>query len=181
MAVLFSRQSQDIQFNEWIDLSTLCLAPLIAHIIAGVPSATFRHPERRPKWHERMGIFNPTSIIWRYFAILDRRVRAKSWDALTMAASNAVFWTSEGWDGSEAMITKSDEYCLRKPAHTHIDFFSGTSAKTLIVALQGVEALYTLLLGITSPKSNKYANLVAFNFVFTPLAIFGLLRLPVAF
>jgi len=180
MVVLFNHQSQEIHFNEWIELITLCLAPLIAHIIAGVPSPTFLNP-KRPRWHERMGLFNPTSIIWRYFAIFDRRIRAKSWNALDMAASNAVFWANKGWDGSEEMIRNSREYCLRQPARTHIDFFSGTAAKTLIVTLQGFQAIYTLLLGITSPKSNKYANLMAFSYIFVPLAIFGLLRLPVAF
>lgn len=180
MVVSFNYQSQEIHFNEWIELITLCLAPLIAHIIAGVPSPTFLNP-KRPRWHERMGLVNPTSIIWRYFAIFDRRIRAKSWNALDMAASNAVFWTNKGWDGSEEMIRKSREYCLREPARTHIGFFSGTAAKTLIVTLQGFQAIYALLLGITSPKSNKYDDLVAFNYIFVPLAIFGLLRLPVAF
>jgi hypothetical protein len=98
-----------------------------------------------------------------------------------MAASNAVFWTTERWDGSEEMIQKSRGYCLREPAHTHIDLVSGTSAKTLVVTLQGVEAIYTILLGIAEPRWNEYARTLAFNHIFGPLAVFGLLRLPAAF
>lgn len=30
-------QAQDTDFGEWIALFTLCLAPIVAHLIAGVP------------------------------------------------------------------------------------------------------------------------------------------------
>ena len=33
----FQHQSGNIKFTEWIELFTLCLAPLVAHLIAGVP------------------------------------------------------------------------------------------------------------------------------------------------
>jgi hypothetical protein len=180
MTVLFDYQSQHINYEEWIDLITLCLTPLIAHIIAGVPSPTILQP-KQPGWHDRIGLFNPTSIMWRYFAILDRRVRAKSWSALAMAASNAVFWTRQGWDGSEDMIWKSSANCLRQPSKTHIDIISGTAAKTLVIGLQGFSAIYAFLLGIIRPKSYKYADLVSISYVFVPLTIFGLFRLPIAF
>ena len=32
--------SHEIDRSDWVSLLTLCLAPLIAHIIAGVPSPT---------------------------------------------------------------------------------------------------------------------------------------------
>ncbi len=30
-------QSSGVNFSDWIELFTLCLAPLIAHLVAGVP------------------------------------------------------------------------------------------------------------------------------------------------
>ncbi len=98
-----------------------------------------------------------------------------------MAASNAIFWTKQRWDGSEDMISKSIIYCLRQPSRTHIDIMSGTAAKTLVVGLQGFSAIYALLMGVIRPGSNEYANLVSISYVFVPLTIFGLFRLPIAF
>ena len=157
---------------------TLCLAPLLGHILAGVPSPTYLRLDR-PNWHQRIVMFNPTTIVWRYFAITDRRLRAKNWTPLNMAASNAVFWTTEGWDGSEAMIQKSINYCLRPPRQKHIDLFSATNAKTIIVTLQGVQAIYSIVVGVrnSTPQSNAYANALALDYVFVPLAIVGLFRL----
>jgi hypothetical protein len=34
---MITRQSSGINFSDWITLFTLCLAPLAAHLIAGVP------------------------------------------------------------------------------------------------------------------------------------------------
>jgi hypothetical protein len=100
---------------------------------------------------------------------------------MAMAASNAVFWTRQGWDGSEDMIRKSSANCLRPPSKTHIDIISGTTAKTLIIGVQGFSAISALLMGVIRPKSYKYADLVSISYVFVPLTIFGLFRLPVAF
>jgi hypothetical protein len=128
-------------------------------------------------------MYNPITIIWRYFVIIDRRVRAKNWTPLTMAASNTVFWTAKGWDGSEKMIQKSREHCLRTPRLKHIDLLSATAAKTVIVTLQGIQAIYSLTVGTqtTTPESNVYGNAVALNTIFVPLAILGLFRLLPAF
>jgi hypothetical protein len=41
MIVYFTHQSQSLNADDWFTLATLCLAPLIAHIIAGVPSPTY--------------------------------------------------------------------------------------------------------------------------------------------
>ena len=34
---MFNYQSQSISFGDWMLLLTLCFAPLIAHLVAGVP------------------------------------------------------------------------------------------------------------------------------------------------
>lgn len=177
LTVGFTHQSQQIGLSEWITLLTLCLAPLIAHIIAGVPLPTYLHNER-PHWHDRICLYNPTSILWRYFAITDRRVRAKSWNSVDMSASNALFWTACGWDGSEKMIERSQAFCTRAPSSKHIDAISASAATTIIVTLQGVQALYDLLGSIL--KGYQYSNTVAVSTIFFPLATFGLLRLPAA-
>jgi len=79
------------------------------------------------------------------------------------------------------MIWKSSANCLKQPSKTHIDIISGTAAKTLIIGLQGFSAISALLMGIILPKSDKYADLVSISYVFVPLTIFGLFRLPIAF
>lgn len=86
----FTYQASGILFVEWINLFTLCLAPLIVHIVAGVPSPVYLS-NPRPRWHERLGHYNPTSILWRYFSVIDRRTRSKACNSANMAASNANF------------------------------------------------------------------------------------------
>ena len=46
-------QSGGIAVSQCMSLATLCLAPLIAHIITGVPEPTY-FSRRRPKWHENV-------------------------------------------------------------------------------------------------------------------------------
>ncbi|PMD31304.1 hypothetical protein L207DRAFT_519558 [Hyaloscypha variabilis F] len=167
--------SHGLTFNDWLSLLTLCLAPLIAHIVAGVPPPTYLH-SRRPTWHDRICHYNPTSILWRYLAITDRRVRAKSWSALEMAATNAIFWSKHGWDGSEEMIQLSQDFCIQPPSNNRNDLLSGSTVVTVIVALQGVQALYSLISG----RASFYSEQIAFSTIFYPLAILGLLRLPAA-
>src|SRR3569833_1136846 len=48
-----SYQSGNITFPEWISLFTLCLAPLIAHIVAGAPRPSYLC-QTRPKCHDRI-------------------------------------------------------------------------------------------------------------------------------
>ncbi|KAH7012695.1 uncharacterized protein B0I36DRAFT_340135 [Microdochium trichocladiopsis] len=90
-----SQQQQNIPFSEWITLFTVSLAPLIAHIAAGTPHPSILSSQycQRPSWHDSMCLYNPTSILWRYAAIADRRIRARDWGVADMAASNALFWT----------------------------------------------------------------------------------------
>ena len=124
-------------------------------------------------WHQRFSQYNPTTIVWRYFAIADRRIRAKDWSAADMAASNVLFWTPCGWDGSEEMIQRSREYCLKLPKHSRTELFSKASVTTVVITIQGVQAMYTLIEGFLS---ESMANL-AFDTMFSPIAVIGLLRL----
>ncbi|RYP02262.1 hypothetical protein DL764_005869 [Monosporascus ibericus] len=173
----FTYQSQDITFATWITLFTLCLAPLVAHIVAGVPQPSFLC-SHSPKWHELICHYNPTSIIWRYAMITDRRIRAKSWDREDIAASNALFWTSRGWDGSEIMVTAGLPYCTRLPDHPRVTIFSQEMIKTIIVTLQGIQALIPLLSGLsTSRASDSFVQWMAVDTIFFPLSILGLFRL----
>lgn len=173
--VIFTPQSSAIDFPDWISLLTLCVAPIIMHIVAGAPSTVHLH-YRPPAWHDKICHYNPTSILWRYFAILDRRIRAKAWDSADMAASNASFWTERGWDGSESIMEKSRKSWTRLPNHARIDIFSASAAKTIVVALQGAQAIYILLKRF-SKNPGEFVDL-AMDSIFFPVAVFGLLRLP---
>lgn len=173
----FSYQSQGITFADWISLFTLCLAPLIAHIVSGAPRPIYLS-QNRPRWHDRICIHNPTTILWRYFAIADRRIRAKAWGPADMAASNAYFWTARGWDGSEEMVDRSRAHCVKLPGHARTELVSENSAKSVVVAFQGVQALYTMTSGVAS---KSFAGTIAIDTIFFPLAVFGLLRLWATF
>ncbi|KAK8059799.1 hypothetical protein PG996_009729 [Apiospora saccharicola] len=168
-------QSQDISFTKWVTLLTLGLAPLIAHILAGTPRASYLS-KRRPKWHEQFVHYNPKSILWRYAAIADRRIRARNWGRADIAAANAIFWTSEGWDGSEAMVDRSLPYCTHIPDHARIAVFSGEMVKTLVVTLQGTQAVFALTSSLASGTYNDgFDRSMAVDFIFSPLAFIGLL------
>ncbi|KAJ5023552.1 hypothetical protein J3E72DRAFT_8050 [Bipolaris maydis] len=171
--------SKCITFSEWVALFTLCFAPLIAHLASGAPPISYL-TDRQLKWYDAICIYNPTTIIWRYAAITDRRIRAINWSRQDFAASNAIFWTSNGWDGSEHMASVTAQYCLRYPETTHARPFSLTSLKTVITTLQGVSALMTLIGAISG--STMLVGRVGFGVdtIFFPLAILGLLRLCAA-
>jgi len=169
-----SHQSQGLSFEQWISVFTLCLAPLVAHIIAGVPKIVLLS-HKRLSWHERIGLYNPTTILWRYFSITDRRIRARSWHAADMAASNACFWTPRGWDGSEELVKKTRAFCIKIPDSSHASLLSSSLLKTLIIALQGVSAAHSLLFNINTVGG--YSVDISISTIFFPLGIFGLLRL----
>lgn len=178
--IAFNYQSHTIDFSDWATLLTLCLAPLIAHVVAGVPPPVYLHGNK-PRWHDRICLYNPTSILWRYLAIVDRRSRAKSWTRLDLAASNAIFWDGEKWNGSEEMIQRSRDFCVRTPKHHHIELLSSSTLITLIVTLQGLQAVYSIIDGSVSHSiSHSYSARVSIGTIFFPLAWFGLLRLPAA-
>ncbi|RGP78837.1 endoglucanase e [Fusarium longipes] len=173
-------QSQDIDSTDWVTLLTICLAPLIAHIVAGVPSPVYLH-QSRPRWHEQMCHYNPTSILWRHFAIAERRIRARSWDKYDLAPTNAIFWTNRGWDGSEEMIARSAPYCFHFPDSTRISLFSKEMITTLIVTSQGIQAVYLVMGGLDKNGNPAFVKWMAVDTVFFPLAMIGLLRLCSAF
>ncbi|OWP06930.1 hypothetical protein B2J93_9528 [Marssonina coronariae] len=169
-------QSKDITFSDWVSVFTLCFTPLLAHIIAGTPDVVcLEVPRTNFSWLQKICHYNPTTIIWRYFAIADRRIRAKAWDTNHLAASNSLFWTRRGWDGSEAMIERSRRYCIKPPECTRSPILSKSFAKTVIVTVQGVQAAYALIGGLSG--SSDLATSVSISSIFFPLAVIGLLRL----
>lgn len=176
-----SLNSQCIFFTDWISLLTLCLAPLLTHVIAGSPSVSYL-TDSQPPWYERIVHYNPTSILWRYAAITDRRLRAVSWDRTSLAATNAIFWTSSGWRGGEEMVQTADPYCCRLPMHSHVDIASTTTLKTVITTAQGASAIYLLLRNMSGVDeySVGFVGQFGVDSIFAPLAFFGLLRLCAA-
>jgi hypothetical protein len=173
----YAYQSQGTSFSDWISLITLCLAPLIAHLIGGVPTPTYLCGSR-PHWHDCITHYNPTSILWRYFAITDRRLRTRSWKSADLAATNALFWTVNGWDGSEEMAQRTRTHRIPGSSRTHVEPLSGSTLKTIAVTLQGVQAIYVIVWGATA--DGTFGNYLALDTIFFPIAIFGLLRLPAA-
>ncbi|KAF2872014.1 hypothetical protein BDV95DRAFT_449665, partial [Massariosphaeria phaeospora] len=162
---------------DMISLLTLCLAPLLVHIVVGVPHPVYLH-DPAPRWHDRIVHYNPTTIIWRYFIIADRRLRSKDWSCADMAASNALFWTADGWDGSEAMMIKSRVYCERQPRYTTVQLFSVSSGQTVIITAQGIQAVALIINGIT--KFSRFFIRIGMPNIFFPFAILGLVRLCAA-
>jgi len=173
-------QSHQTPFTEWVTLLTLCLAPLIAHIVAGVPR-TSPLCSHRPKWHQYLCHFNPTSILWRYAAITDRRIRANTWDRADLAAANTLFWTAQGWDGSEAMVSESLTFCSHLPEHGRVSLASREMVKTVIVTLQGVQASILLTGVLTNVYGADFPVWLGVDAIFFPLAFIGLLRLTCGF
>ncbi|KAG8670616.1 hypothetical protein FPOAC2_09989 [Fusarium poae] len=169
-------QSQDITISDWISVLTLCLAPLIAHVLIGAPSPTYLSLSR-PPWHERLCHYNPTSILWRYAMVTDRRIRAKNWDRIDLAATNALFWTDEGWDGSEEIIQYSRPRCVQLPDDDRVTFLSRDAFKTLIITVQGLQAIILLLGSQIDPAAPGFTVFMGVDIIFFPVALFGLLRL----
>jgi hypothetical protein len=179
--VLFTPQSQHILFQNWFDYITLCFAPLIAHIVGGVSSPIpIPSDSKPPSWSACIPHYNPISIVWRWYAIADRRFRAYNWDAADMAASNAVFWDSEKarWDGSEEVMLRSRAWLIKVPEKTHVPLLSASGLTTVVLTLQGVQASF-IISSSFDPDSTYYYRQGLPN-VFIPIAILGLMRLPAA-
>ncbi|RFU31610.1 hypothetical protein B7463_g4748, partial [Scytalidium lignicola] len=98
-----------------------------------------------------------------------------------MAATNALFWTERGWDGSEAMVDKSLPHCVYLPEHTRITLFSREMIKTIIVTLQGIQAIILLTGFLSTSSTNTFNPFMAVDIIFFPLACIGLLRLCSSF
>jgi hypothetical protein len=173
----FNHQSQPIAFSEWLSMLTLCFAPLAAHLLVGVPEPTVCSKLPLP-WQERICHFNPTSILWRYFAIADRRARAKKWDRLDdLGATNAAFWDGKRWDGSVEKMARMRGKATKEPSYHRVSLFSTSAVGTLIITLQGIQAVYDLIVNTTG---SVYPGGHPISKVFFPLAILGLIRLPAA-
>lgn len=176
----FSLNSECLSLTEIVSLLTLCLAPLITHIASGSASVSYLVNDR-PQWYEKACHYNPTSILWRYAAITDRRIRATSWDKSDMAVSNAIFWTSRGWDGSEEIASIAGAYCFRLPQYCRAEILSSAMFKTVLTTAQGVSALYWIVYHLVdSNDTDSFISLAGVDNIFMPLALFGLLRLCAA-
>jgi hypothetical protein len=179
--VLFTPQSQHITFGDWFDYITLCFAPLVAHIVGGVSSPiVIPSDSKAPSWSACIPHYNPVSIVWRWYAIADRRFRACNWDAADMAACNAVFWDSEKarWDGSEEIMLRSRAWLIKVPKQTYVPLLSASSLTTIILTLQGVQAGFIIYSFLSS--DDQYHVGQGLPTVFIPIAILGLMRLPAA-
>ncbi|ETS85263.1 hypothetical protein PFICI_03288 [Pestalotiopsis fici W106-1] len=175
----FHYQSSDISFQEWISLFTLCLAPFIAHVFAGAPRPSIL-ASASPPWHEYMCIYNPTAIIFRYAAIVDRRIRAHEWVPHDAAAANALFWTDQGWDGSEHMRTNSLQFCTLLPEQPRTRILSMEMLKTIITTLQGVQAAVRYI-GAAAGTVYMITGQPAVDAIFGPLSLLGLFRIFAGF
>ena len=169
-----------ISFTDWVTLLTLCFAPLVAHIVAGAPEPTIVDSSR-PRWHDRAVLLTPTSIIWRYFAIVDRRLRSHrgNWTPQRAAASNALFWTHDGWNGSKDMIISTRRFIAVLPEKPRVKLLSKSSFKSIIVTAQGVQAIWLLVGNFVNAKANESFTL-SIDSLFLPLAALGLIRLCAA-
>lgn len=169
--------SRNLTPSEWLWLLTLCLLPLITHIWAGAPRYAILSG-KDPKWHDRITHLNPTSIFWRYYAIVSRRARSSRWTSADMAATNTAFWVENGWDGSEHMMIKSRAYCTRLPEKNHALLLSETGVKTIVVTFQGVQAIWEFIIAPRSFTKSPGAEALSLPSLFMPFAMLGLLRLP---
>src|SRR6202034_4721790 len=80
----FTYQSYLNDKSQWFTMFTLCLAPLVSHLALGLPRTVIMSPEPAedseprpsskpsdlyPHWSERIALFNPVTLVWRYYGI----------------------------------------------------------------------------------------------------------------
>ncbi|PMD13404.1 hypothetical protein NA56DRAFT_651851 [Hyaloscypha hepaticicola] len=161
--------------SQWLTILTACLAPLVVHIAAGVPRPTIigskEEAQEKPPWSDLLPHFNPVSILWRYYAIADRRLRSRDWGKEEMAATNALFWDGSHWDGSEAIMIRSRSFPSHLADSSHVDLVSVSTLKTITMVIQGAYFAYII------SAQDDVADVSSF---FAPLAIIGLFRLQSA-
>ena len=172
--IYFRYQSNSIPFDECISMLTVCLAPLVTHVVFGFAEPVLLS-DRHPRWTNRLAQFNPITIVWRWYSIVHRRIRAKNWDRADMAASNAIFWNGRRWDGSEEMMYKSRDWVTKVPEKTHVSLVSSSTLATIAMTLQGAGALSHILQISTS---NWRAPGLALPNIFYPIAVLSFARLP---
>ncbi|KAH7379480.1 hypothetical protein BKA66DRAFT_571307 [Pyrenochaeta sp. MPI-SDFR-AT-0127] len=176
MRFFISLQSSNITFSEWIWLLTLAIAPLLAHIFVGGPQVVVLNP-KRPNWLEYACLYNPTTIIWRYYTIALRRANATKWASYEAAVANTAFWTGFAWDGSEAIAHEVRRQCTGVGRRPHVSLLSKSAAQTIVVALQGAQTLADVSRGFTEGDAGEE---VAMPTLFSFIALIGLYRLVVA-
>jgi hypothetical protein len=172
--IYFRYQSYSIPFEEWISMLTVCLAPLVTHIVFGFAEPVLLS-DRLPRWTDRLAQFNPITIVWRWYSIVYRRIRAKKWDRADMAVSNAIFWNGQRWDGSEEMMYMSRDWVTKVPEKTHVSLVSSSTLATIAMTLQGAGALVHIL---QIGTSNWRAPGLALPNIFYPIAVLSFARLP---
>jgi hypothetical protein len=168
-------QSRGIPFSEWLAQFTLCFAPFASHVLIGVPTFIVVSRKRPSIWTQ-INFFNPVTILWRYAMIADRRLRSANWTAEDLAASNVAFWTGREWDGSEKIMVESRAWITQRPSRNRVSFVSISMLGTIIVTIQGVQALYQLSQIIWT----RISPIQALGDVFIPIALGSLFRLPAA-
>ncbi|KAH8729046.1 hypothetical protein GQ44DRAFT_503021 [Phaeosphaeriaceae sp. PMI808] len=176
MRFFFSLQSSRITFSEWIWLLTLALAPLLAHVFVGGPTIVRLDP-RQPRWLDIACLYNPTTIVWRYYAIAVRRATTPNWSSYDAAAANSAFWTGNSWESSQIVAEDARPCCIHVPRHTHINLMSKSAAQTTIVALQGAQTLADFAKGFQEGDSGEE---LAVPTIFAFITLIGLYRLTVA-
>jgi hypothetical protein len=189
--IIFTYQSHALKVTTWFDYITVCFAPLVAHVAAGVSPITpfssspcdpcASSSSSLPSWTARLPHFNPISILWRYYAIADRRFRAKDWDSADMAACNAVFWDSATgrFDGGEEIMVKSRAWLTKVPEHSHVPLISASSLVSVVLTLQASQAMFLIVASLFPNVPYHFGN--GLPYVFFPLSCLGLPRLVAAF
>jgi hypothetical protein len=191
----FTYQSYLNDKSQWFTMFTLCLAPLVSHLALGLPRTVIMSPEPAedsepkpsskpshlyPHWSERIALFNPVTLVWRYYGILYYRIRrGRSWDAADLAAANAAFWDpkTRRWDSTDRTLYLSRRYLTTPPELSHVNVVSGSTLSTLVLTLQGVQALF-FMIGETVSVYNAFPD--GLPTIFLPIGLLGLLRLPAA-
>jgi hypothetical protein len=191
LQILYTYQSHLNDTNQWFTMFTLCLAPLVTHLALGLPRTVLMSPESAgdgsrpsskslaPPWTERITLFNPITLVWRYYSILYFRLRTPSWDAADLAAVNAAFWDTKTrrWDGTDRNLFLSRRYLTTPPELSHVKFVSGSTLATVVLTIQGVQAVFFMV-------GNAVSELIGFPMglptTFLPIGLLGLLRLPAA-
>jgi len=172
--IYFRYQSHSITFAEWIKLVTVCLAPLITHVAFGYGTPVILS-QRRPNLLDRLTQFNPITIVWRYYAIVNRRIRAYDWDRIDMVTSNAIFWDGNRWDGSEQLMLQSRQWVTKLPQQSRVDWLSSSMLATVAMTAQGIGAVVLL---VQSLGTDWTVASWGFPDIFNYLAVLSFSRLP---
>jgi hypothetical protein len=94
-----------------------------------------------------------------------------------MAATNAVFWNRKRWDGSLKIMNRKKYLAMKFPPSNRVSLASVSVLQTLIISLQGIQAVYTIII---HAMCKEVVPGHPISHVIFPLAIIGLLRLPAA-